>query len=535
MPILRFLLIPLCLLLATSSLAVEDTYADYAGRPVVEIHFDGNEDVEDDVLCNELEFGEGNLLEPGHLAKAREDLLDLGKFDTAEVLVSENAEGIVVTFVLVEKWHVMRVWGFGKPPRSPYACKARFDAQSLAEMENTTIEAIHFEGNNTTRDIILREELLFQVGDLFTVENMIRSRQSIQNLHLFKMVWAKAEQGEHGVIVTFTVTEKWYILPIPTVSRNTDGDVSYGGDITWDNVFGLNQTATLEVEQQNQADGETEQSIDLGYRVPKIPGTVYGIGGGIKRKRTLTESEDEFGNVVGEYYDYIDSFDLAASRWLGRIEPSQGWIGIAGILWNRNYQVAASGSPLLEDDYRVVNFSTAVAFVAVNDHEFYRSGQEYGVDIGFGRASLGSTDNYTNFGVFWRLYQPIHVPVWSNINMQLRGGYNMGQEGVFELGGSGSMRGILDDSSPIGDVFALLNLNWLIPIPRYPAFRWNIFTDVGNAWERGEVNLAELSYTVGVGVRWKIRSLVNTSLRVDIGYNPDTGEYKAYVGTSNMF
>ena len=139
---------------------------------------------------------------------------------------------------------------------------------------------------------------------------------------------------------------------------------------------------------------------------------------------------------MGDYWDYFDVFNLSASRWLRRTAPSQGFIGAFGITWSRNYHVQNSGSPILEDDYRAVNFFTTVAFTAVNDHEWYRSGQTYGGDIGFGRQSLGSTDNYTNIGAYWRLYQPIHVPVWSNINLQLRGGYNLGQEEVYELGGS---------------------------------------------------------------------------------------------------
>lgn len=535
MPRLRLFLIPLMLLFATAIYGAEASYGEYHDRPIAEIRFEGSKDVAEDVLCNELNFGEGNLLNEKHIMEGREALLDMGKFDTAEVLISETAQGLVVTYRLDEKWHVMSVWGLGISPRSPYACKARFDADTLAALEGMTIEQIRFEGNKTTREVILRAELLFDTGDLFTVEDMIRSRQSIKNLSLFKMVWARAERGENGVIVTFTVTEKWYVLPIPTLSRNTDGDVSYGGDITWDNVFGLNQSAQLEIEQEDQADGETEQRVSLEYDIPKIPGTIYGVGSAIERERTLTESVDEFGNVRGQYYNYIDSLELAASRWLKRTSPSQGWIGALGVAWSRNYYIAADGDPELLDDYRVVNISAAVGFSAVNDHEYYRSGQTYGGDFGFGRRALGSTENYTNFGAFWRLYQPIHVPFWSNINMQVRGGYNLGLDGIFELGGSSTMRGMIDDSAPIGDVYGLLNVNWLIPIPRYPAFRWNLFTDVGNAWARDEVDLLDWKYTVGAGIRWKVRALVNTSLRIDIGYNPNTQEYKAYIGTSNMF
>jgi outer membrane protein assembly factor BamA len=523
------LLLPVCLH------AAESPYSVYRGTPVAEIVFVGNDDVDDNRLCNELAFGEGNLFNESQLEQSIAALLELGKFDSVDAVVSQTTAGLVVTFQFKEKWHVIGVWGINKDPRSPYACQARFDAQMLAELEGLPIEKIRFEGNETTRDIIIREELFFQEGDFFTTEDMLRSRQSIQNLGLFKIVWARAERGENGVIVTFTVTEKWYILPIPTLSRNTDGDVSYGADVTWDNIFGLNQTAKLEIEQEDQADGETEQRGSLEYSIPKIPGTILGLAAGIERTRTLTTSEDEFGNTLGEYYDYIDRFNISTSRWLKRIAPSQGWFIGFGITWSRNYQIQASGAPLLEDELRVVNFGTNLGFTAVNDHEYYRSGQEFGGDVGFGRDALGSTEDYSNISAYWRVYQPIHVPLWSNINVQLRAGLNHGQTDTFELGGGSTMRGILDDNKAIGDAYALANINWLIPLPRYPAFRWNIFTDIGNAWPRDDIDLTTWKYTVGVGARWKVRALVNTSLRLDIGYSPETREYKAYAGTNYMF
>jgi outer membrane protein assembly factor BamA len=526
----------LSLVLLAGGLQAADTHPDdYQGRPIARVVFIGNDDVADDLLCQALEMGEGNIFSAQQLELSKAALLETGKFDSVDAQIAESPAGLVITFQFTEKWHVMGVWGLNKPPRSPYACKARFDAQKMGELEGMPIENIRFEGNNTTREIILREELLLREGDLFTSDKMFRSRQSIKNLGLFKIVWARAERGDEGVIVTFTVTEKWYVLPIPTLSRNTDGDVSYGGEVTWDNVFGLNQRAQLEIEQEDQADGETEQRASLDYRIAKIPGTVYGLASGIERTRTLTTSEDDSGNALGEYYDYIDKFYLSGSRWLKRTAPSQGWIAGLGIIWSREYDIAANGDPTLEDDYRVVNFAANIGYTAINDFEYYRTGQEFGGGIGVGRQNLGSSEDYSNIGAYWRIYQPIHVPVWSNINIQMRAGYNQGQDDVFELGSGSTMRGILDDNKAVGDVFAVTNINWLIPIPRYPAFRWNIFTDIGNAWDRDKIDLLDWKYTVGVGARWKIRALVNISLRVDIGYSPDTGEYKAYVGTNNMF
>ena len=168
---------------------------------------------------------------------------------------------------------------------------------------------------------MLREELLIQEGDIFSVAKMIESRQSIKNLGLFKMVWVHAERGKQGAIVTFAVSEKWYILPLPTLSRNSDGDISFGGELTWENTFGLNHRFNFEIEQQNQADGDTEQSVSLDYRIPKIFGTRYGLSAGLSRQRTLQDAVDEDANTTGQAFEYIDRFNIGASRWFKRIAP----------------------------------------------------------------------------------------------------------------------------------------------------------------------------------------------------------------------
>ena len=90
--------------------------------------------------------------------------------------------------------------------------------------------------------------------------------------------------------------------------------------------------------------------------------------------------------------------------------------------------------------------------------------------MGTGRKALGSTDNYINLGFHWRRYQPLQLPVRANLNMQLLFGFNHGREDEFELGGADTMRGILDDDKLIGDMFALLNLNWLIPQGQLSSF-----------------------------------------------------------------
>jgi outer membrane protein assembly factor BamA len=531
----RVFLLLFCLLMAETAIAAEPLYGTFEGLVIQEIRFEGNEAVPDDTLCGVLTFGEGDSFREENLEKARQAILGLNKFKTAGVRVEQGEKGVILTFVLEERWYVMSVPGIHKPPRSSVSCKAKMPDSILSDLEGLPVEAIRFEGNKVTKDIVLRDELYFQKGDPFSKEKLIKSRQSIQNLSLFKWVDARAVRGKEGVIVTFTVAEKWYLIPIPRLGRNADGDISYGGELRWDNVLGFNQQIKLVSEQEDKASGETEQRMSLEYNIPKIPGTAYGVASNIERKRTLKDSEDENGSVLGTYYEYSDVFNLAVSRWLKRTAPSQGWRGSVGMNWTRNYYQAASGQPELQDEHRQLNLGTGVGFSAVNDHEFYRSGEEYGISVGFGREALGSDENYYNISMDWRRYQPIHVPFWSNVNFQFRTGFNHGQQDAFSLGGSDTMRGVLEEDSLQGDVYALLNVNWLIPNPKYPALRWNIFTDIGNAWPREDVNMLRWEATAGVGARWKIRSLVRVSLRVDVGYNPATGDYKVYAGTNNMF
>lgn len=530
---LRSLFLGIALMLSAGLQAAESIYEEFESLPIKRIVFEGNDDVDDDDLCDELPFGEGDIFTEDLIEKSVEALMDTDDFDSVKPSVTLNDVGLIITFTVDEKWHVMAL-GKGAP-RSKYACKAKIDPNSMKSLEGIPIEEIRFEGNKTTREITLRDEILITEGDDFDVEKLIKSRQSIQNLSLFKRVHVRAEQGPAGVIVTFTVKEKWYILPLPTLSRNADGDISYGAEVTWDNVWGLNHRLKFEIEQENKKDGEKEQKLELDYDIPKIPGTAYGMGFGAERKRTLTESVDEDGKLLGEYYAYTDSLGVSLSRWLKRTAPSQGWQGAVGAVWIRNFAREENGSPVLPGEYRQLNWGVSGVFTAVNDHELYRSGQEYGAVLGVGRERLGSTDDYHNIGIFWRRYQPINVPFWSNVNCQVRAGYNQGQDDVFELGGASTMRGIIDDSQPIGDAFGLVNVNWLIPMKKHPAFRWNLFTDVGNAWPRNDIDLLRWKFTVGAGARWKIRKLVNTTLRVDLGYNPETREYRLYAGTNNMF
>ena len=105
----------------------------------------------------------------------------------------------------------------------------------------------------------------------------------------------------------------------------------------------------------------------------------------------------------------------------------------------------------------------------------------------------------------------------------------------FEIGGASSLRG-LEDFDVKGNARIFSNLEYIRGLRKYPAIRFSLFLDVGNVYDDlGAVDLTNLLYTVGVGMRWKLESFVETDLFIDYGYDVERGTGRLYGGTSLPF
>ena len=63
-----------------------------------------------------------------------------------------------------------------------------------------------------------------------------------------------------------------------------------------------------------------------------------------------------------------------------------------------------------------------------------------------------------------------------------------------------------------------------------------LFLDVGNAYPSNtEMHLGDLKWDVGIGFRLRLKSFVKIDLRVDAAYSYDTGEWKYFAGTKEVF
>jgi hemolysin activation/secretion protein len=105
----------------------------------------------------------------------------------------------------------------------------------------------------------------------------------------------------------------------------------------------------------------------------------------------------------------------------------------------------------------------------------------------------------------------------------------------YEIGSADTLRG-LERESFSGDVLIFTNLEYIIGYRKYPSFRTSLFVDIGNVYDNLDgVDLSSLRTSVGLGVRWKLVSFVKTDPFIDLAYDAETGESKAYGGTSFHF
>lgn len=403
------------------------------------------------------------------------------------------------------------------------------------------IVAIEFVGNKVTREKILRQEMTLKEGDPADPVQIEISRQGIMDLGLFTLVRADLEPREGGQLLRITVKEKYFILPVPKLNRDDDNNFSYGAEISFDNLSGLNQKLKLRYETEDSTEVPDEKITTslLSYSYPRLYGGPWTLSAETSKTRSPVEVID--GLTTQEYERESWTASVQASRWLNESGPSLGWQFGGGLIWRRN--VYDSMTTIQAEPYRdaqAVGFSGVLQFVDVRDLLYSRSGTEYGYNGELSAPILGSDTHYTRHEFFYRRYLTFPERLHENLDVQVRLGLSSGDifrsdPYAYALGGSKSLRGY-ETSSFIGNSFIVLNAQYLRPLFGYYEFRGVVFLDIGNTYPSNtEINLGDLKWDIGIGFRWRLKSFIKIDLRVDAAYAHDTGEWKYFAGTKEIF
>jgi len=395
-------------------------------------------------------------------------------------------------------------------------------AGALAQDDWPQIREIKFAGNDTTQPRVMLREMVVQVGDLADPQQIERSRQGILDLGLFRSVTITHEAMDWGVRLVVTVEEKWYLLPIPRLDANSEGERAYGLQLRWYNVDGLNHTLRGQWYRRDEARSNRGVVTTYGgsYSAPFVFDTPYNLGFGAG-KQTVPVTMAPY-----DYLETVDSAYVSLGRNFGKTVASQGWNVGSDLSWTDQ---DTSGPAPPEPYGSALALGVFATWRSVHLKVYSDEGTTYGAKVTAAGVDYGSDYSFNAIVANWSKYLLVGDTPHQNVNLHARGGsYHGGPQavrskaGVFTLGGAGAMRGYPGNTFE-GDAYYHLAVEYLRPVGR-PWLRALVVTEVGDAWEDAHAVTFESVYaSVGVGVRVRFTFLVNFDFEAGVAWPLDGG------------
>ncbi len=389
-------------------------------------------------------------------------------------------------------------------------------ALEVTEGPEVYVERINITGNTRSEDRILRREIPFVEGDLFTLQKLQRARQRLINLGYFDMVNATTQPG----------TDKTRIIVNVEVTERPTGIFSIGGGFSSVDSF----VGTLDVSQNNflgrgwvlslriRAGANSQQGI-ISFTEPWLFDRPLSAGFDVFNvKRQFTEYDyDSLGGTVRLSHPFEEYWRWQTAYRLTRDEISD---------------VRDTSDPLLRDEIgtRVTSAVTlgltrdsrdAVALPTKGGYTVFT------VDF----AGLGGDSRFVKSIASTSYF----YPVWYGhiLSGRAEAGYGFGWSEdplpVFErfyLGGPNSIRSFkarkispVDESGTrIGGTSEVLgNVEYIVPLPFN--LRVAAFFDIGNVYGfTTKFDITDTREAAGAGVRWQSPF---GPIRVDYGINLD--------------
>jgi hemolysin activation/secretion protein len=306
------------------------------------------------------------------------------------------------------------------------------------------------------------------------------------------------------------VHEKWYILPLPRVEGNSNGDYGYGGQLRWNNLWGLNHTMNLQVVKRRVHDPDKtgQFSTQADYSVPFLDGTPFGLAGSAGYIR-----QDSLDPQGRPYKEDFENFTLMGSYAFSKEHPSKGWHVGAGLGWQNDstsgqFAPASPGSALgpvfsvSYDDLRFLIYS--------------EEGRRFRASTQFAFDGLASDYTFSSYSIGyrrdWHIGDVPHQTLEFLTNTALYvGGAPSRVHNFYTLGGSRLMRGYAS-SFVEGDFGYYLAAAYLRPV-YWDWLRLLVIAEAGTAdREFGQTDGRPLFASIGVGLRLRINWLVNVEV-----------------------
>ena len=386
----------------------------------------------------------------------------------------------------------------------------------VTEGPEVYVERINISGNTRSEDRILRREIPFVEGDLFTLQKLQRTRQRLINLGYFESVNVETQPG----------TDKTRIIVNVEVTERPTGVFSIGGGYSSVDSF----VGTLDISQNNFLGRGWQLALRIRAGAQSQQGTISFTEPWLF-DRPLAAGFDLFSTK--RQYDDYDYASLGGDVRLSH--PFQEYWRASG-----TYRLSQD----TVDNIRTVSDSTLESQAGTH--------LTSAIILGLTRDSRDNIQTPTKGGLITMTVDfaglggdvqfvktvasaSYFYPIWLNHVLAGRGevgaAWGWGKDPVpvyerFYLGGPNSIRSVkFRQISPVdefgnkigGSSEVLGNLEYLVPLPFN--FRVAAFFDIGNVYGFGtKFDLTDLREAAGPGIRWLSPF---GPIRVDYGVNLD--------------
>ncbi|MES2491543.1 MAG: POTRA domain-containing protein [Pseudomonadota bacterium] len=301
------------------------------------------------------------------------------------------------------------------------------------------IREITFAGNNTTQPKTMLREISLKVGDVADPDRIERSRQAIQDLDLFNSVTVREEPMPDGVRVVFVVKEKFFLLPYPRLSANVDRQYSYGAQLEWNNLRGLNHSLEITASQSDaNRDGYGKKtSYSAEYYAPFIADSNQNLS--LSASRSSTPRNNAL--TSDPYKETQFESQVLLTRIFSTTAASQGWTVGGGVFYQHEDRYGPGAEP---------PYGEATALVGIAEYRdlhlkiYSEEGTLFTLRTESAINGLLSDYGYTKFRAEYDRYIPIGEIAHQTIQLSsaFGGRFNGPQEvEPFSLGGGVGLRG----------------------------------------------------------------------------------------------
>ncbi|HET6603041.1 MAG TPA: POTRA domain-containing protein [Xanthomonadaceae bacterium] len=374
------------------------------------------------------------------------------------------------------------------------------------------VTEVRFSGNRITQEKVMLREMSLGPGDRADPAAIEGSRQAILDLGLFRDVAIRTEPHDEGVALLVEVREKRYFLPVPRVDTSSDGDFSYGAQVRWSNVFGLNHRLNAFVEEGDFPEDrrrESERTLRLSYTAPFIGDTRQELYADLEKLDRVVPSPQ------GGYEEEFRRLELRLDRDFTRGRPRQGWT-LGGGLFFEDHDTAGAAAP--PADGRTTALVGVADYSDLRFHVHSETGREFAARMELAADGVGSDYGYRHLTARWfdsrtigsREHQTLHLLAAAGVrdaSGRLRDS--------FSLGGSGRLRGYESDFLQ-GDRYYYGAVEYLRPL-RWNWLRLLVTAEAGGA-ERDRAGTTDASpyASLGVGVRVRVTWFVDVEIEAGL-------------------